>query len=59
MKVHGISALIGSTGEKNTSMILVNGGKVRSTKVTEILNKRAEKSCLHRVDPYGSDRGVV
>jgi hypothetical protein len=26
-----------------------------STKVTENLNKRAEKSCPHRVDPYGSD----
>jgi hypothetical protein len=27
------------------------------TKVTEKLNKRAEKSRPHRVDPYDSDRG--
>jgi hypothetical protein len=38
-------------------MILVNGGKMWSTKVIEKLNKIAEKSHLHRVDPYGSDRG--
>jgi hypothetical protein len=38
-------------------MVLVNGGKVWSTKFTEKLNKRAKKSRPHRVDPYGSDRG--
>jgi hypothetical protein len=38
-------------------MVLVNGGKVWSTKVTEKLNKRTEKSRQHRVNPYGSDRG--
>jgi hypothetical protein len=37
-------------------MILVNGGKVRSTKVTEKLNKRAKKLRPHMVDPYGSDQ---
>jgi hypothetical protein len=42
---------------RNTSMILVNGGKVWSTKVTGKLNKIAEKSRPHRLDPYGSDRG--
>jgi hypothetical protein len=38
-------------------MILVNERKIWSKKVIEKLNKRAEKSCLYRVDPYGSDRG--
>jgi hypothetical protein len=38
-------------------MVLVNGGKVWSTKVTEKLNKIAKKSRPRRVDPYGSDRG--
>jgi hypothetical protein len=42
---------------RNRSMVLVNEGQVRSIKVTEKLNKRAEKSRPHRVDPYGSDRG--
>jgi SWIM zinc finger len=37
--------------------ILVNEEKVWSTKVTKKLNKRAEKSRSHMVDPYGSDRG--
>jgi predicted RNA-binding protein len=36
---------------RNISMVLVNGGKVWSTKVTGKLNKRAETL------PYGSDRG--
>jgi hypothetical protein len=44
---------------RNRSMVLVNEGQVRSIKVTEKLNKRAEKSRPHRVDPYGSDRGVL
>jgi SWIM zinc finger len=38
-------------------MVLVNGGKVWSTKVTEKLNKRAEKSRPQRIDPYSSDQG--
>jgi hypothetical protein len=42
---------------RNRSMILVNGGKIWSTKVTEKLNKRAKKSRPHRIDPYDSDRG--
>jgi SWIM zinc finger len=37
-------------------MILVNEGKMWSTKVTEKLNKRAKKSRPHMVDLYGSDR---
>jgi hypothetical protein len=36
---------------RNRSMVLVNGKKVWSTKVTEKLNKRAGKSRPHRVDP--------
>jgi SWIM zinc finger len=42
---------------RNRSMVLVNGKKVWSTKVTKKLNKRAGKSRPHRVDSYGSDRG--
>jgi hypothetical protein len=38
-------------------MILVNEGKVWSTKVTEKLNKIAKKSRPHWIDPYGSGRG--
>jgi hypothetical protein len=55
--VLGTNALIDSTNEENTSMVLVNGGKLWSTKVTEKLNKKAKKSRPQRVDPYGSDRG--
>jgi hypothetical protein len=43
--------------KKNTSMVLVNEGKMWSTKVIKKLNKRAEKSRPHKVDPYGSDWG--
>jgi MULE transposase domain/SWIM zinc finger len=42
---------------RNKSMTLINEGKLWSRKVTEKLNKRAEKSRSHRVDPYGSDLG--
>jgi hypothetical protein len=38
-------------------MVLVNEGKMWSTKVIKKLNKRAEKSRPHKVDPYGSDWG--
>jgi hypothetical protein len=42
---------------RNRSIVLVNGGQVWSTKITEKLKKIAEKSRPHRVDPYGSNRG--